>query len=275
MKVFSIGIWSKISARDRVRFRKLASEAISESNELIGEANATIRLAKSIVPSLDKRAAYHADDYKMSDADDNDDAYDAGMGHAEDLEGLMNDMDDVMNHMEDDAKDHQEDDASDLIAEAMLLRRQRREEILKQAELRIADAQVEKTASEETVSFSEEPSTRIKAKIQESIVAKQANEERENYKIKLRRAYDVALDMQKKGLISRTKTALDRQVDEIIQFDDRAFESFKRSIANMKPVSNVKVASDLGGVNVGINEETTTKKTASLTTGILSSMWDK
>ena len=81
--------------------------------------------------------------------------------------------------------------------------------------------------------------------------------------------------MQKKGLIARTKTALDRQVDEIIQFDDRAFESFKRSIANMKAVSNVKVASDLGGVNVGINEEQTTKKVASLTTDILSSMWDK
>jgi len=260
---------SKISARDRVRFKKLASEAINESTELIGEANATIRLAKSIVPSLEKRAAYHSDDYKMSDMDD-DQAYDASMGHANDLEDLMSDMDDMINNMEDD----QEDDAADLVAEAMILRRHRREELLKQAELRISNAQIEKEASEETTS-TEEPSSRIKAKIQESIVSKQANEERQNYKIKLRRAYDVALDMQKKGLIARTKTALDRQVDEIIQFDDRAFESFKRSIANMKAVSNVKVASDLGGVNVGINEEQTTKKVASLTTDILSSMWDK
>lgn len=264
---------SKISARDRVRFKKLAAEAINESTELIGEANATIRLAKSIVPSLEKRAAYHADDYKMSNMDD-DQAYDASMGHANDLESLMSDMDDMISNMEDDATDHQEDDAADLVAEAMVLRRERREELLKQAELRILNAQIEKEASEETTS-TEEPSTRIKAKIQESIVSKQANEERQNYKIKLRRAYDVALDMQKKGLIARTKTALDRQVDEIIQFDDRAFESFKRSIANMKTVSNVKVASDLGGVNVGINEETATKKTGSLTTDILSSMWDK
>lgn len=102
-------------------------------------------------------------------------------------------------------------------------------------------------------------------------------QERENYKIKLRRAYDVALEMQKKGLIGHTKTALDEQVDAIMGFDDKAFESFKRSIANTKSVSTVKVASDLGGVNIGLKEDNdfSSRQSSKMTANLLSGMWDK
>jgi hypothetical protein len=54
------------------------------------------------------------------------------------------------------------------------------------------------------------------------------------YKVKLRRAYDVGLQAQDKGLIATTREALDTYVDEIMHFDDAAFESNKRVIANYK-----------------------------------------
>ena len=57
--------------------------------------------------------------------------------------------------------------------------------------------------------------------------------------------------MQKKGLLALSKTALDHQVDEIMEFDDKAFEAVKRTVANARSVSQVKTAADLGGINVG------------------------
>ena len=54
------------------------------------------------------------------------------------------------------------------------------------------------------------------------------------YRVKLRRAYDVGLQAQEKGLIATTRDALDTYVDEIMHFDDAAFESNKRVIANYK-----------------------------------------
>ena len=54
-------------------------------------------------------------------------------------------------------------------------------------------------------------------------------------------------------MLELSKTALDKQVDEILGFDDKAFEAFKRAVANSKPIK--KTASDLGGINVGVNEE--------------------
>ena len=102
---------------------------------------------------------------------------------------------------------------------------------------------------------------------------KKAEEERESYRLKLRRAYDVGMDMQRKGLLPNTKTALDKQVDDIMSFDDKAFEAFKRSIANAKPVRNVKIASDLGGVNVGV-ESDSQAQSGPMTADKLLSLWD-
>ena len=112
-------------------------------------------------------------------------------------------------------------------------------------------------------------SSALNARMQE----KKAEEERESYRIKLRRAYDVGMDMQRKGLLPHTKVALDKQVDDIMSFDDGAFESFKRSIANAKPVRNVKIASDLGGINVGVESESNTQ-TRAITADRLLSLWD-
>ena len=109
----------------------------------------------------------------------------------------------------------------------------------------------------------------LNARMQE----KKAEEERESYRIKLRRAYDVGMDMQRKGLLPHTKVALDKQVDDIMSFDDGAFEAFKRSIANAKPVRNVKIASDLGGINVGVESESNTQ-TSAITADRLLSLWD-
>lgn len=109
----------------------------------------------------------------------------------------------------------------------------------------------------------------LNARMQE----KRAEEERESYRIKLRRAYDVGMDMQRKGLLPQTKVALDKQVDDIMAFDDGAFEAFKRSIANAKPVRSVKIAADLGGVNVGVESEGASQS-GPITADKLLSLWD-
>ena len=88
-------------------------------------------------------------------------------------------------------------------------------------------------------------------KLQGKFMEKKAAEERERIKLRMRRAYDLAMDMQRKGLIAPTRAALDTQVDLVLEFDDRAFEAFKRSVANAKAPETVKTASDLGGVNIG------------------------
>lgn len=95
----------------------------------------------------------------------------------------------------------------------------------------------------------------VTAKVKEAFLQKKVASEREHYRVKLRRAYDCGMEMQRKGMIAATKAALNRQVDEIMAFDDGAFEAFKRTVANMRPVENVKTASDLGGLNVGTSDE--------------------
>jgi len=102
---------------------------------------------------------------------------------------------------------------------------------------------------------------------------KKAAEEKESYRVKLRRAYDVGMEMQRKGLLPHTKIALDKQVDDIMSFDDGAFESFKRSIANAKAIRNIKIASDLGGVNVGV-ESDSTSHSGPISADKLLSLWD-
>ena len=54
-------------------------------------------------------------------------------------------------------------------------------------------------------------------------------------KAKYRRAYDVGLVAQEKGFITPTREALNSYVDEIMKFDDAAFESNRRVMAGYKP----------------------------------------
>ena len=121
------------------------------------------------------------------------------------------------------------------------------------------DAKEKKTAS-------------LKEIVSEAFSAKKADQDREVYKLKLRRAFDVALEMQKKGLIGMSKTALDKQADDIMDFDDRAFEAFKRSVANAKSISSVKIATDLGGVNVGV--ESSEQAPSRSSSEILKMLWE-
>lgn len=258
--------FEKVSSSDKFRFKKLAASAVKDSDEIIGESRATIKIAKSVIKSLSK-VAYEEDDVvDMPNMDELDD-----LDHADDEDHA----DDMTGHGHHDAQDAQED----LIAEAVLLRRNRREQILKSAEQRFRQEEVkQEVATEkpavEKVAHVEEPMNRIKQKLAESLTDTNKKEADQNFKIKIRRAYDIALDMQKKGLISHTKTALDKQVDEIMNFDDPAFESFKRSIANLKAVQNVKTASSIGSLNVGIKEEVHSRP-ANVSKNILASMWDK
>ena len=115
----------------------------------------------------------------------------------------------------------------------------------------------------------------VASKLSDAVMAKKASEEREAYRLKVRRAYDVGMEMQRKGLVANTKTALDRQVDEIMDFDDKAFEAFKRTIANAKAVEQVKTASDLSGLNVGVESTEAVSSEVRSFAGKLSSLWDK
>jgi hypothetical protein len=124
-------------------------------------------------------------------------------------------------------------------------------------------------------SMSKDPVT---AKLSQDFIAKKAEEEREAYRVKLRRAYNVAMEMQRKGMIAQSRPALDRQVDEMMQFDDRAFESFKRSVASFTGnVTQVKTASDVSGLNIGVNEDgegTSTNASGKIDAKSLASLWD-
>jgi hypothetical protein len=219
----------------------------------------------------------------------------------------------MQQHMSDDADDdsaddsvHYSDDADDsvneLMAKAMDLRRIRREQLVVEAakkskkmdekmeKMRAAkkdekksdkkgkkeekeekeEKPAKKKASEE-VSISK--SAALRDMVNDAFQTKKAEDEKDSYKIKLRRAYDVAIEMQKKGLLPLSKTALDKQVDDIMDFDDKAFEAFKRSVASARPVETVKIARDLGGVNVGV-ESAADQAPSRSTAELLSMLWE-
>jgi len=284
---------SKLSSDNKKQFVKLASAAIRDADLLTGESRGLMRLAMSEMEELAQDGMTdHAED--LSEAD-------FALDYAEDLSEADFAVDDLA---EDDfaADDLAEDDLAEdeLVSEAMNLRRARRESLLKQSEdrflaeraanraaiLKQAQASVESDSSDETAEdalsdevtvAAEVSSNNIVKNILDSKVAeKKVDEERENYRIKLRRAYDVGLEMQKKGLLALSKTALDKQVDEVMTFDDNAFEAFKRSISNARAVGSVKIASDLGGVNIGVESEQTAGGVprGRVTADALTSMWE-
>ena len=241
---------------------------------------------------------------------DNDMAHDEmhhDMAHDEMHHDMAHDeydmADDEMNHdmAHDAGVDH-------LISQALDLRRARREQLVVEAakkskkmdekmeKLRAAkkdekksDPKAAKKSKKEEEEEEEEEAKSKKSKkssdtssvsksaalrdmVNDAFQTKKAEDEKDSYKIKLRRAYDVAIDMQKKGLLPLSKTALDKQVDDIMDFDDRAFEAFKRSVASARPVETIKMARDLGGINVGVesaSDHPATKSTAEL----LSMLW--
>lgn len=288
---------SKLSSSQAREFRKLASEAIRDADQISGEAKSLVRIAKAMESHLDEgdHASYVEDDVSYIEDD------------ASCASGMGGDMADDMA----DSPDEENDAVDGLIAAAMDLRRSRRENLLKQSEDRVlagrraARENLLKSAMEAEVSdeadapehdadtpehdaadgtmtaeeafdaLASDSSSDLKKALAAKMKSAQEDEARESYRIKLRRAYDVGLDMQRKGLLPTTKTALDKQVDEIMDFDDRAFESFKRSIASARPVRTMKVASDLGGVNIGVEDDSvSTSSSGNLTADALSSLWE-
>jgi hypothetical protein len=85
-------------------------------------------------------------------------------------------------------------------------------------------------------------------------VQKRAAAEAESYRLKLRRATDLALDMQEKGLISRGRDAMNRQIDDIMKFDDQAFEAFKRALSRTANIARTAGKSE-PALQVGITGE--------------------
>ncbi len=92
----------------------------------------------------------------------------------------------------------------------------------------------------------------IKAELETELKTKKAEEDKTKFRVKLRRAYDLGLMMQEKGMITRTKEALDKQVDEVVKLSDEAFESYKRAVANVQ--AQVKTAS-VTLPQVGVRED--------------------
>ena len=276
---------SKLSQENREQFTKLAAAAVRDADQITGETRGLMRLAGNsvMVDDADSPAMPVNDDASYDNAD------------TQTLEMAANSPE--YTSMSDDSDDNADDASDQLVAEAMELRRTRREAILKQAEDRVLAERAanreallstaSEAASDEVAedAVADEEKVSVAAESQEDslvstlnakVAEKKIDEERENYRIKLRRAYDVGLDMQRKGLLAHSKTALDKQVDEIMTFDNNAFEAFKRSIANAKPVSSIKVASDLGGVNIGVgsDRQEASDSPGRMSAEALSSMWE-
>jgi hypothetical protein len=245
---------------------KISNAAIRDSNVLRGESSAICKMARTMSESLVKTSEY-----------------------AEDVPAEVESGTNAAFFAEPEA-----DNSSDeLISEAMELRKRRRSAIVNKVAKRalserkskrelIAKRAMEANIAPETVTTEtvkdavsvEEAQTNasvIKDMLNETVANKREEEGRDSYRLKLRRAYDLGMEMQRKGLVAQSKTALDKQVDDIMLFDDRAFEAFKRSVGNTRGVSSVKIAADLGGVNIGVEAPSVDPQT---NLEVLASMWD-
>ena len=288
-----------LSGHQRGELGRLTRAAIRDSYQLCGESAALTKVAKSINVKPFVRTA------EFAEGDSNEQA--VAVATPVDVTPPSDVVSDV--------------GADSLVAEAMELRRKRRESVLRTAENKVlagrrknredlakramegygdmenaaddaenaasdmenaaddaenAASDMENAADDAENAASdaslESSASYVKDTINEAMREKQVDDDKDAYRLKLRRAYDLGMEMQRKGLVATTKPALDRQVDEIMLFDDRAFEAFKRSIAHAKPVRKVSVASDLGGINVGVEEPVSSGSTSALEA--LASMWE-
>ena len=243
-------------------------EAKDESAELVSEAmNMRKARRESILKKaessfLASRASARNSLLKMAEEEMEDDAKDKahkGKKHEEDMK-----KDEKKEEKKEDKKEEKKsDDLNDMSAEAL----SSGFDMGMRSQDNMPSGMTEGQQITETVK-----PFNVNSSLSQRAMQKKAAEEREAYRVKLRRAYDVGMEMQKKGLLPLTKAALDKQVDDIMEFDDNAFEAFKRSVANAKTVRNMKVASDLGGVNVGVETDTQTQPTR-LTADKLMGLW--
>jgi hypothetical protein len=82
---------------------------------------------------------------------------------------------------------------------------------------------------------------------------KKAEASLEDQKIRLKRAYSLALDMQDKGVIEEGKSVLDKQVDDLVKLDDASFESLKRVVASVKTMAKTASLATSPALDVGVN----------------------
>lgn len=72
------------------------------------------------------------------------------------------------------------------------------------------------------------------ADMSKEFASKKKQADDQSFRLKLRRAYDVGMQAQDKGLIGGSRNDLEKYVDEIMTFDDASFESTKRVVASYK-----------------------------------------
>lgn len=71
--------------------------------------------------------------------------------------------------------------------------------------------------------------------------ASKAAEEQENYRVKLARAYEVAYDMVRRGMLGEDRHALNVQVNELMKFNDEGFSSFQRWVERTPMQKNASI----------------------------------
>ena len=102
---------------------------------------------------------------------------------------------------------------------------------------------------------------------------KKAQASLDEEKAKMRRAYDIALEMQDRGLISDDPKTLHAQVDEIMKFDNKAFESYKLAVSRVVKPSAVKTAAPALQVGVNSDESITPTEQGANLVDQLKKMW--
>jgi len=77
-----------------------------------------------------------------------------------------------------------------------------------------------------------------------------AEEEMQGYRVKVARSYDLANEMVRRGLLNDDRTSISAQVDEIMRWNDDAFDSMKRVVAKHAPLAIRKEASSVPQVGL-------------------------
>ena len=81
---------------------------------------------------------------------------------------------------------------------------------------------------------------------------KKASENKENFKLKMRRAYDIALEMADKNMIAESE--IHKQADNIASFGDKEFEIFKNAIERTSGAKIVTASSTELPAGIGVRE---------------------
>lgn len=71
----------------------------------------------------------------------------------------------------------------------------------------------------------------------------QLEQEMSTYRVKLARAYELTYDLVERGLVAQEKSAINDHVDQVMKWNDEAFESYKKVLAKQLPAAMRKEAS--------------------------------